>query len=211
MTQKIQNQGKNGETCCDQFAVDALKVTLPENGISPREIPSPSPSRVTQGNHFSESGGSNTQIVGMRFQMDDGEIEQFIRSGHPGYPRHPAQGCVSRLQPPVIGANLRETVNRLVREATATNSMASQTNAATGSIEDIYVTQITKWAQCLTQAQLGRCFSIEEVMVLAGLKGRYRSQASVRYTAEALRRCGFKQKRDWTVAGRNKRFWVKGD
>ncbi len=52
---------------------------------------------------------------------------------------------------------------------------------------------------------------MDEVMVLAGLKGRYREHASARYTGEALRRCGFVTKRDWTTAGRNKRFWVKGE
>jgi hypothetical protein len=88
--------------------------------------------------------------------------------------------------------------------------MAPHTHVAIGPIADGYVRQITKWTQRLTPAQLGRCFSMEEVMALAGLKGRYREHASVRYTGEALRRCGFKQKRDWTAAGRNKRYWKFG-
>lgn len=112
------------------------------------------------------------------------------------------------MQPPVISANLRDTVNRLVREAAVISQ--SHTHLPPGSIADSYVTQITRWSQQLTPAQLSRRYSMEEVMALAGLKGRYRDHASVRYTGEALRRCGFVTKRDWTTAGRNKRFWVKG-
>jgi hypothetical protein len=208
MTKKVHKQGDHGVTCCYQFVVDTLKVTPSENGISLSEIPLPSLSRVTQGNHFSKNGGSNTKAVGVRPQMDAGEIEPFIRSGHPRYPGHPLESEASQLQPPVIEATLRESVNRLVREATATTSMAPHTHVATGPIADGYVTQIKNWVQRLTPAQLGRGFSMEEVMTLAKLKGRYREQASVRYTGEALRRCGFKQKRDWTAAGRNKRYWL---
>lgn len=110
------------------------------------------------------------------------------------------------MQPPMIGASLREVVNRLALQAIA--QQPQKEHSHTGPIADGYVTQITNWVQRLTPAQLGRCFSMEEVMTLAGLKGRYRDHASVRYTGEALRRCGFKQKRDWTASGRNKRYWL---
>ncbi|MFM2029143.1 MAG: hypothetical protein RL517_334 [Pseudomonadota bacterium] len=115
------------------------------------------------------------------------------------------------MQPPIIGVNLREAVNRLVQEATATAKSTPHPQSIKSSISDGYVNQILIWCQNLTPSQLSRSYTLEEVMALNGLKGRYREQASVRYTAEALKRCGFKQKRDWTVAGRNKRFWVKGD
>ena len=110
------------------------------------------------------------------------------------------------MQPPMIGVNLREVVNRLALEAMIDHPPTTHVPAE--PIPDGYVTQITRWTQRLTPAQLGRCFSMDEVMALAGLKGRYRDHASVRYTGEALRRCGFKQKRDWTAAGRNKRYWL---
>jgi len=109
------------------------------------------------------------------------------------------------MQPPMIGVNLREIVNRLALEAMA--DQPPTTRVHPGPIVDSYVAQITNWTQCLTPLQLGRSFSMEEVMALAGLKGRYRDRASVKYTGEALRRCGFKQQRDWTAAGRNKRYW----
>lgn len=121
------------------------------------------------------------------------------------------QQHISNPQPPVIGANLRDAVNRLAREAKATSTAQPPAHASTGSIADSYVTQIMNWSHRLTPAQLGRRYSMEEVMALAGLKGRYRDHASVRYAGEALRRCGFVTKRDWTSAGRNKRFWMKGE
>ena len=114
------------------------------------------------------------------------------------------------MQPPLIRPFIRDAVNRLSQEASFTVTSHSTALAAHGSISDIYVMQIKNWAERLTPAQLARRYSIDEIMALADLKGRYREHASVRYTGEALRRCGFVTKRDWTAAGRNKRFWVKG-
>jgi hypothetical protein len=113
------------------------------------------------------------------------------------------------LQPPVIRENLRDTVNRLMNEAASTATPQAPTHGAHASITDNYVIQIMSWTQRLAPAQLCRSYTLDEVMTLAGLKGRYRDHASVRYTGEALRRCGFVTKRDWSTAGRNKRFWVK--
>lgn len=114
------------------------------------------------------------------------------------------------MQPPLIRPFIRDAVNRLSQEASLTVTSHSTAHAAHGSISDIYVMQIKNWAERLTPAQLARKYSIEEIMALAGLKGRYREHASAQYSGEALRRCGFVTKRDWTSAGRNKRFWVKG-
>lgn len=207
MTKRIQKQGDYGLAGCRQVGLDTLKVTPSENGIFQREITLPSPFRATQGNHFSKSGGGNTNAVDVRPQMGAGEIQPFIRSGHPRYHGPPMEAEASPLQPPVIRETLRDSVNRLVREAASTSSLGPHKQFATEPIADGYVAQIISWTQRLTPAQLGRSFSLEEVMALAGLKGRYREHASLRYTGEALRRCGFKQQRDWTAAGRNKRYW----
>lgn len=113
------------------------------------------------------------------------------------------------MQPPVIAAYLRDSVNRLVTESRGKAICHPPSNTEMGAIPDCYVNQIMKWSQQLSPAQISRKYSIEEVMSLACLRGRYRDHASVRYTSEALRRCGFVNKRDWTVAGRNKRYWMK--
>ncbi len=207
MTKEIQKQGDYGVACSRQLGVGTLQGTPAENGISQREIPSHGPFRVTEGNHFSRNGKSSTKALGVRPLVSAEEIEPFTESGHPRCPGHPVEAEAISLQPPVIGATLRESVNRLVREASATASMPPSKNDISAPIVDGYVEQIIRWTQRLTPAQLGRSFSLEELMALAGLKGRYREHASLRYTGEALRRCGFKQQRDWTTAGRNKRYW----
>ena len=109
----------------------------------------------------------------------------------------------------MIFENLKESIERLKKEA-----MCNQTNSAkvanVQSIPDEYTERIQSWAANLPPVQLYRKFTIDEVIALATLSGHFRPTASLRYTGEALRRCGFVQKRDWTNSGRNKRYWVKG-
>ena len=109
------------------------------------------------------------------------------------------------MQPPLIFVNLRETIDRLKTEASAVQTMAEQARPS-GNIAEEYVERIQIWLDRLPPVQRSRKFSISEVITLATLPGHYRPVASLRYTGEALRRCGFKQKRDWTTAGRNKRY-----
>ena len=110
------------------------------------------------------------------------------------------------MQPPLIFQNLRETVDRLKSEAMNEQAFPVQT-VPKGSIPDEYVERIQTWVSRLPPVQRCRQFTIAEVIALATLPGHFRPNASLRYTGEALRRCGFKQKRDWTAAGRNKRYW----
>jgi len=77
----------------------------------------------------------------------------------------------------------------------------------TQKIVDDYTSLISSWQEQATHVQRLRLFTIDELIRLTNLSGRFRVRASHRYTGEALRRCGFKQKRDWTSAGRNKRYW----
>jgi hypothetical protein len=110
------------------------------------------------------------------------------------------------MQPPLIFQNLRETIDRLKTEAMDAQACSMQT-IPKGGIADEYAGLIQTWVNTLPAVQRCRQFTIAEVMLLAALKGHFRDHASLRYTGEALRRCGFKQKRDWTTAGRNKRYW----
>lgn len=110
------------------------------------------------------------------------------------------------MQPPVIFENIREAVNRLKSEAMREQAPSVQPLPKV-DITDEYVERIQKWMNALPPLQQCRQFTINEVIALATLPGHFRPNASLRYTGEALRRCGFKQKRDWTAAGRNKRYW----
>jgi hypothetical protein len=110
------------------------------------------------------------------------------------------------MQPPLIFQNLRTAIDQLKTEALSVK--ASSVQAVTKeSIPDEYVERIQTWVSRLPPVQLQRQFTITEVIALATLPGHFRPNASLRYTGEALRRCGFKQQRDWTAAGRNKRYW----
>ena len=115
------------------------------------------------------------------------------------------------MQPPVIFENIREAINRLKSEAMREQAAPVQALPKV-DITDEYVERIQKWVSGLPPLQQCRQFTITEVIALATLPGHFRPNASLRYTGEALRRCGFKQKRDWTAAGRNKRYWLfEGD
>jgi hypothetical protein len=55
--------------------------------------------------------------------------------------------------------------------------------------------------------QRTRRFSVDEVERLASLVGKHGGRAAHHHIAQALRAMGFQPCRDWTIAGRNKRFW----
>jgi len=110
------------------------------------------------------------------------------------------------MQPPLIFQNLRTAIDQLKSEALSATAHSVQAIPKV-DISDEYVERIQTWVGQLPPVQRCRQFTIAEVIALACLSGHFRPNASQRYTGEALRRCGFKQKRDWTAAGRNKRYW----
>ena len=110
------------------------------------------------------------------------------------------------MPPPLIYRPLREQLQHL-REQSQTKVEFKPVAPESQKIVDEYTTLIRNWQVQATPIQRLRVFTIEELIRLANLSGRFRVHASHRYTGEALRRCGFKQKRDWSAAGRNKRFW----
>jgi hypothetical protein len=106
------------------------------------------------------------------------------------------------VQPPTsAGSPLRHRLEQLRQTAqiTAYTRVLSQTERLRG--------QIKTWFESMTPGQRSRCFSIEEVEVLAGLVGKHGGHAAHHQIAQALRSAGFRPSRDWTVAGRNRRFW----
>lgn len=67
--------------------------------------------------------------------------------------------------------------------------------------------QIKTWTESMTPEQLARRFTTEEIERLAGLVGQHCGRAAHHHIAQALRALGFQPCRDWTIAGRNRRFW----
>ena len=112
------------------------------------------------------------------------------------------------MQPPLIIRPLREQMELLRKQSLSKVEPQPVVSASAQKIVDDYSSLIRSWQEQATLVQRLRLFTIDELIILTNLSGRFRVRASHRYTGEALRRCGFKQKRDWTLAGRNKRYWI---
>ena len=69
-------------------------------------------------------------------------------------------------------------------------------------------TQIKTWSESMTPEQRKRRFTMEEIERLAGLVGKLGKGAAHHHIAQSLRAIGFVPRRDWTAAGRNKRYWI---
>jgi hypothetical protein len=183
------------------------KVTPRKKCYLPDENQGLTRNSVTKGKHFSQTLGSKNEGADLHTKLGQNGKDPFIESGYPENPGYPASALQFAVQPPVIRAMLRDEVSTLVKAAHASKANLLPDTKPIGSIADRYFVQITAWVSGLSQLQKLRRYSIGEFMLLAALEGHYRDHASLRYTGEALRRCGFKQKRDWTAAGRNKRYW----
>jgi hypothetical protein len=87
----------------------------------------------------------------------------------------------------------REKRNRLNRE-----------NRRPRSID--YGAEIREWFESMPPASRQRRFTLEEICIR--LRGLYRDRPALRVIAAAMRRLGWTEGRDWTNAGRNRRFWL---
>ena len=67
---------------------------------------------------------------------------------------------------------------------------------------------ISSWINSLTPDQLTRRYALKEIIELAKLEGRHKDLPQYEQVASALRKNGFINKRAWTKASRNKRFWI---
>ena len=68
--------------------------------------------------------------------------------------------------------------------------------------------KIQRWLETMTPIERQRRFTTSEVIALAHLQGKNGPSPGDRLVSQALRLHGFVPCRDWTVAGRNKRYWL---
>jgi hypothetical protein len=107
------------------------------------------------------------------------------------------------MQPQEVkGGYIRAEVTQLAQEGGVPPRMVGQLTSSM-----TYLDQIKSWCSQLSKVQLTRLYTINEVISLARLEGRMGRRASVQLVGNALTACGFVPKRDWTAAGRNKRYW----
>jgi hypothetical protein len=116
------------------------------------------------------------------------------------------------MQPPQPGANtltytpLRDQLAQLkVFAESAPKSVGIQCGP------DRLVSEISAWLKTMSLQQQSRKFTIDEVVALARLTGAYQLSPAKREVALALRTLGFQPCRDWTRAGRNRRYWSRSD
>jgi len=97
-------------------------------------------------------------------------------------------------------------VQRLKEEAERTNQQSKDSSIQTQMerLED----GINTWINSLTPDQLTRRYTLKEIIELANLEGRHKDLPQYEQVASALRKNGFMNKRAWTKASRNKRFWI---
>lgn len=111
----------------------------------------------------------------------------------------------------VLSPTLRQEIDKLKAETAELNSKTPNSPTKSIALIDRYTNQITHWISSMTAIQRQRTYTLEEIIVLAGLKGYFRYRASNQFAGEALRRCGFRSKRMWSNLGRNKRYWTLMD
>ena len=109
------------------------------------------------------------------------------------------------MQPPTFNSvPLRIQLGQLKQAAAVAASVRVKHQSHADKLRD----QIKTWSESMTPEQRKRRFTIEEIERLAGLVGKHSGRAAHHHIAQALRVLGFQPCRDWSAAGRNKRYWI---
>lgn len=115
---------------------------------------------------------------------------------------------------------IREYVQRLQAEAERQRQLQAQREAEERHLRELEAraklaqhepleAQIRRWWANLPDCQKDRRFQLSEIA--AYCHGRYKPKAALRQVAAALRTLGWREVRDWTNAGRNRRYWFSQD
>lgn len=111
------------------------------------------------------------------------------------------------MQPPQMTLNLKQRVDQLIaranQQAVATPSSWPEPPNACTNVD--YKQLIQHWYDKEPPALRDRKYSMAEFVIR--FSGRFRPKPATRLIAEALRELGWTEHRDWTRAGRNRRYW----
>lgn len=102
-------------------------------------------------------------------------------------------------------APLRQQMTRLM-QMVETQSAAKPHPAQTALSHDLRL-NIERWLISMTPAERARRFTTAEIIALAQLKGKSGTVPAAHTVSQTLRSMGFMHCRDWTAAGRNRRYW----
>lgn len=115
------------------------------------------------------------------------------------------------MQPPQFSPYLLDGLRRLrekaITQAERAESQIAQTDTAKQQRQQTdFVQLVREWYEAIPPAARARRYTTEEL--LNTFKGRYSARPSTRMIAAALVANGFTPHRDWTRAGRNRRYWL---
>lgn len=114
------------------------------------------------------------------------------------------------MQPPETkGGYLLQSLLELKAQAEAQQPAApvSTSPVSTFPQHDRYRQAVAAWLAAMTPIQRARAYNLDEIVKLSGLHGVNGKAASPQLVGNALHACGFVRMRDWTVAGRNRRYF----
>lgn len=111
------------------------------------------------------------------------------------------------MQPPRMTPTLKQQVNQLIAQAdrASRQSSPSQPVVTSSCPSADYKRLIAHWFEKEPPALRYRKYSMTEFVIR--FAGRFRPKPAARLLAEALRELGWTEHRDWTRAGRNRRYW----
>ncbi len=111
------------------------------------------------------------------------------------------------MQPPQMTATLKYQVNQLIAQADRISRQAPSPQPLVKSScpSADYKQLIAHWFDKEPAALRHRKYSMTEFVIR--FAGRFRPKPAARLLAEALRELGWTEHRDWTRAGRNRRYW----
>ena len=112
------------------------------------------------------------------------------------------------MQPPQMPRTVKDQVAQLIAHAHRQNSLPRSTSPALrSSCTNLdYKQLIQHWYDREPPALRDRKYSMTEFILR--FAGRFRPKPATRLIADALRELGWTEHRDWTRAGRNRRYWV---
>ncbi len=109
------------------------------------------------------------------------------------------------MQPPQTTLTLRQQVDQLIAQASHASRRAPKPRVKNCCLSINYTQLIQHWFEKEPPALRQRKYSMTEFVIR--FAGRFRPKPAARLLAEALRELGWTEHRDWTRAGRNRRYW----
>lgn len=126
---------------------------------------------------------------------------------HPYFDNQPPILTKHTMPPPPMKPILKKEIDQLIarasRQAQVTPPALPASQITCPPVD--YKKLVQQWYDKEPPALRNRKYSMAEFVIR--FTGRFRPRPATRLIAEALRELGWTEHRDWTRAGRNRRYW----